>query len=239
MKKPKHRPGHRPPPGYDPDQYQRPSVAADAVILKFSDGRLRVLLIQRKHDPYAGKWALPGGFVEMTESISAAALREVFEETGLRGLDLVPLETFSRPDRDPRTRVISAAFLALVPPGPAKPKAGDDARRARWFPLDKLPELAFDHDQILAAAQERLRELSVLTPKLLTLLPPRFSAAQFLKLCRQALGRKYQDAALFFEALSRTPAFKREAGARSGPAQYRFDPELYHDGDFMFLLLQS
>jgi 8-oxo-dGTP diphosphatase len=229
------RPGHQAPPGYDPGKYERPSVACDVVMLSFPDSRLSVLLIRRRHDPYQGYWALPGGFVEMSESVEAAALREVKEETGVAGLRLLQLGTYGDPDRDPRGRVISAAFLALLRPG-ARAKAGDDAGDARWFPLDALPEPAFDHALIIAHARERLREIAIMTPRILDLLPEKFSAGRFLDLAGQVMGRSYDEAG-FFEALARTPGFTAAAAAPGRGRVYSYDERRFHVGDFMFLLL--
>ncbi|HUT55779.1 MAG TPA: NUDIX hydrolase [bacterium] len=229
------RPGHRAPAGSDPAKYERPSVACDVVMLSFPDSRLSALLIERRHDPYQGFWALPGGFVEMSESLEAAALREVREETGVTGMGLLPLRTYSDPDRDPRGRVISAAFLALLR-ALARPVAGDDARDARWFPLESLPELAFDHARIIADARERLREIAVMTPRVLDLLPEKFSAGQFLDLSGQVMGRDYDEAG-FIEAMSRAPGFSAPDAAPGRGRTYQYDERQFHVGDFMFLLL--
>ena len=235
MKDDSKRPGHRAPAGYDASKYQRPAVAADIVIISFRQDRLEALLIERRHDPYQGCWALPGGFVDIDESLEAAALREVEEETGVSGLSLVPLGAYGDPGRDPRTRVISAAFLALVRADAIKPRAGDDAKEVAWFPLADLPELAFDHHQIVADARERLRELAVMTPRLLDLLPQVFAAQDFLKLCRELMGREF-DEKVFAAAISHTPGFIPET-ANHADRLYRFDRAQYHMGDFMFLLL--
>lgn len=220
-------------------RYPCPAVAADVVIVRFEEEELELLLIERRHDPYAGRWALPGGFVEMTESVEAAALREAAEETGLSGFSLLPLATFSAPERDPRTRVISVAFLALLPPGKSKPRAGDDARRAEWFPLGRLPELAFDHHEIVSAARTRLRELAVLSPRILDLLPSVFPGRSFLALCRQVMNKKFSDVEAFLDSLRHSPAFVSAGRAENNDELFRFEPDKYHDGDFMFMLLDD
>jgi 8-oxo-dGTP diphosphatase len=135
--------------------YPRPAVTVDIAIVS-RERKPRVLLIRRKNDPFAGMWAIPGGFVEMDESLIEAARRELDEETGVRTLHLEQLHTFGDPGRDPRGRTISVVYLALVNPKRLKPKAADDAAEVGWHPLDQLPPLAFDHDQILALARERL-----------------------------------------------------------------------------------
>jgi 8-oxo-dGTP diphosphatase len=230
------RPGHRSPKGYDGSKYDKPSVACDVVVVAFREERLKVLLIERKHDPYQGYQAFPGGFVEMDESLEAAAAREVFEETGVKGLSLIPLGSYGDPDRDPRGRVISAAYLAPVRADKVKPKAGDDAREVGWFSVSRPPELAFDHQRILKDARRRLRELSVLTPRLFDLMPRTFARGGFLKLCQEVMGRRY-DVDAFFEWLLRSPCFIPSGQAADGDILYRFSKKDYHVGDFMFLLL--
>jgi len=141
-------------------EYPRPAVTVDVVVVTRED-RPRVLLIQRKADPFASLWALPGGFVNESEPIAVAARRELLEETGMTLIDLEQLHTFGDPGRDPRGWTISVAFLARIEPDDAKAKAGDDAADAQWFPIDALPGLAFDHDRILERAKVRMRDRSV------------------------------------------------------------------------------
>jgi 8-oxo-dGTP diphosphatase len=108
-----------------------------------------VLLIERKHPPYEGMWALPGGFLNMDETIEAAALRELQEETGITGVPLKQFHTFSKVDRDPRHRTITTVFIGYLIDTTSEPKAGDDAAKAEWFALEKLPPLAFDHGEVM------------------------------------------------------------------------------------------
>ncbi len=228
------RPGHTAPQGYDHSKYKKPSVACDVVIVTFSDERLKVVLIQRRHDPYKGYWALPGGFVEIDEPLEVAARRELCEETGLKRVSLIPVGMFGDPERDPRARVISAAYMALVRPHRARPRAGDDARDAGLFPLRRPPELAFDHPKILAAARARLRELALLTPRMFDLLPGVFSRESFLALCQEVMGKRYEPRA-FFRDMARVPCLSRqgESGEKSG--LYRLDRPGFQTGDFIFL----
>jgi 8-oxo-dGTP diphosphatase len=116
----------------------------------------RVLLIRRKHEPFTGVWALPGGFVDQDEPLEAAARRELFEETGLRVEQLEQMHTFGDPGRDPRGWTVSVAHVAWVDPQLARPRAGDDASEADWHPLDRLPPLAFDHARVLTFARQWL-----------------------------------------------------------------------------------
>lgn len=137
-----------PPYCYD---YPRPSVTVDIVLLT-REPRSRVLLIRRKRDPFAGAWALPGGFIEMDETLETSARRELREETGIEGGELAQLHTFGDPARDPRGRTISVAYLGRVDADAVRPVAADDAAEVGWFALDALPPLAFDHDRIIARA---------------------------------------------------------------------------------------
>lgn len=126
-------------------QYPRPAVTTDAIVVS---PKLTVLLIERGREPYKGKWALPGGFVDMQESLETACSRELKEETGIMVDELKQFKAYGSVNRDPRHRTISVVFYAFI--GEEQPaSAGDDAAKAKWFPLDQLPELAFDHGQIL------------------------------------------------------------------------------------------
>ena len=138
-------------------EYPRPAVTVD-VVLATREVRPRVLLIQRKKDPFAGSWALPGGFVEENEKLADAARRELKEETSLDLADIEQLHTVGDPGRDPRGWTISVAYLARVNANELKPIAADDAEAVAWYPLDKLPKLAFDHAMILARARARIAD---------------------------------------------------------------------------------
>jgi 8-oxo-dGTP diphosphatase len=144
--------------GYDKHAYEPFAVTVDLAVLTLRAGTLHVLLVERGQEPYAGRWALPGGFVRPDESAESAARRELAEETGLAdvsGLHLEQLRTYSDPDRDPRMRVVSVVFTALLPNAP-EAHGGSDAAQARWTPYDRAGPLAFDHDRILADARERV-----------------------------------------------------------------------------------
>ena len=137
-------------------EYPHPAVTTDIVIFSIRDGVLKLLLIKRAGQPYQGKWALPGGFVQMDEDLESGALRELQEETGLRDVYLEQLYTFGRPDRDPRERVITVAYYALIRSDQVSLTASTDAEAVGWFGLDELPPLAFDHTDIVDMAQQRL-----------------------------------------------------------------------------------
>jgi len=128
--------------------YPRPAVTADIIILKKSIDQQFILLIERKHPPFEGMWALPGGFMEMDETLEAAALRELREETGITGVELKQFHTFSKVDRDPRHRTITTVFIGFTD-DTISPVAGDDAANLQWFSTDKLPPLAFDHGEVM------------------------------------------------------------------------------------------
>ena len=142
--------------GYTYD-HPRPAVTVDAVVFSRGDGVWNVLLIQRGQEPFAGKWALPGGFVEMDETLERAAARELEEETGITGITLEQLRAFGDPGRDPRGRTISIVHWGIVEGREPEPRGQDDAAEAAWWRTDALPELAFDHDRIIAAAMAALR----------------------------------------------------------------------------------
>lgn len=130
-------------------QYARPAASVDLIVPRRIDQRWHILLIQRKFDPFAFCWALPGGFMEIDETLEQAAVRELREETGLMAIDVRQMHTFSRLDRDPRSRVITTVFIVQTDDF-QQPVAADDARDFRWADLESTTGLAFDHDQIVS-----------------------------------------------------------------------------------------
>ena len=137
-------------------EYPRPAVAVDLVVFKTTNRHREVLLILRKNEPFADQWALPGGFLDEDETLEQAAARELMEETGVSCKNLQQLGVWSTVNRDPRTRVISVSFLAEIS-ADQNPVAADDAKDARWFRIDTVPDLAFDHDQMLQVAMNAVR----------------------------------------------------------------------------------
>jgi len=137
-------------------EYPHPAVTVDIVIFTIRDNQLKLLLIRRAYKPYQGKWALPGGFVNMNEDLDAAARRELKEETGVSGVYLEQLYTFGAVKRDPRERVITIAYYALISSDKIQLQAATDAEAVGWFGMDELPKLAFDHVDIVKMAHERL-----------------------------------------------------------------------------------
>ena len=138
-------------------EYPRPAVTVDAVIFRKNESGLDILLIQRKHSPFQGMWALPGGFLDMNETPDEAVARELEEETGLSGVKLIQFYTFGAIDRDPRHRTITVAYYGLLQKHNISICSGDDASDADWFPINKLPELAFDHKEIITKAKNILK----------------------------------------------------------------------------------
>lgn len=133
-------------------KYPRPAVTADCVVIT-NEPQPKVLLIQRGDDPFKGAWALPGGFMNMDETTEDCAIRELEEETGLKVATVFQIGAFSKVDRDPRGRSITVAYLAIID-SPKEVKGQDDAAKAEWFPINNLPQLAFDHNDIMKDAVE-------------------------------------------------------------------------------------
>ena len=140
--------------------WPRPMVTVDAVVFSLSEGRTQVLLVNRGKEPYKGKWAVPGGFIEIDEELEDAVARELSEETGLTGVKLEQMRTFGKCGRDPRGRQISIAFIGIATEGQDKICSGDDAAKAQWFDIEELPEdMAFDHDEMIKYGIENLQKL--------------------------------------------------------------------------------
>lgn len=212
---------------YDASKFERPSVTVDVVIFSLREERLKVLLVRRKQWPFEGMWAIPGGFVKMDESLDEAAKRELAEETGVRDVYFEQLYTFGKPDRDPRTRVITVAYFAIVPSNKiAHHEAGTDAAETAWHPMDELPELAFDHRLILEYALTRLRYKLEYTSLGFQLLPNVFTLSELqyayeLILDEELDKRNFRRKILASDILEDTGKKKREGEGR--PAQlYRY-----------------
>ena len=139
-------------------KYPRPALTIDCAVFRKAAKNLELVLIKRDRYPFEGMWALPGGFIEMEERLVEAASRELEEETGLSGVRLIPFKTFDAIDRDPRGRTISFIFCGFLDDPSKEVKAASDARDARWFNVNELPELAFDHAEII---DELLKEIGV------------------------------------------------------------------------------
>jgi len=164
-------------------------LSVDAVVFGYEDGNISVLLIKRKYKPYKGEWAIPGGFVLNEESLEEAVERELHEETGIKINYLEQLYTFGKPNRDPRSRVVSVAYFGLVRPIAFKIFASTDAEQVKWFNVNELPKLSFDHEEILKAAIERLQSKITYEPIGFELLDKKFPFSDLEKLYTALLGR--------------------------------------------------
>ena len=213
-------------------EYPRPSVTVDVVVFGYEGGAdLKLLLIQRGSDPFKGHWALPGGFVEMEEDLETSALRELEEETGVRDLFVEQLYTYGTPGRDPRGRVISVAYFALVNLQEHPAVASSDADDAQWFSVKELPELAFDHADIIARAVDRLRAKVRYQPVGFELLPSTFTLGQLQQLYETILDVEEFNKRNFRTRILRTGIIEevgRQENVPHRPAVlYRFVPEKY------------
>lgn len=222
--------------------YPRPALTVDCVIFGYDEDELRVLLIQRDLEPYAGKWALPGGFVHQDETLDQAALRELEEETGVRNVFLEQLYTFGAVDRDPRGRVVTVAYYALVKLGDYTIRAATDARNAAWFGINDLPELAFDHQHICDMAHERLRAKVRYQPIGFELLPPKFTLTHLQRLYETILDepqdkRNFRKRLLAMDILEELDEVEQDVAHRAARL-YRFDRSRYLDASKEGLLFK-
>jgi 8-oxo-dGTP diphosphatase len=212
-------------------EYRRPALTVDCVVFGYDGAELRVLLIQRGLPPFEGRWALPGGFVQVDEPLEEAARRELAEETGVSRVYLEQLYTFGDPDRDPRERVVSVAYYALVKLSDHKVQAATDARNAAWFAASEAPSLAFDHDRILAMAQERLRAKVRYQPIGFELLPPKFTLTELQRLYQAVLEtpldkRNFRKKILATGLLEELDEIEQDVAHRAARL-YRFDRQAY------------
>jgi 8-oxo-dGTP diphosphatase len=211
--------------------YPHPALTVDCAVFGLDDADLKVLLIERAGEPFAGRWALPGGFVHIDEAVDAAARRELAEEAGLRNVFLEQLYTFGRPDRDPRERVVTVAYYALVNVSEHKVRAASDARRAQWYKVSELPALAFDHDEVLEVARMRLRGKVRYQPIGFELLPRKFTLTQLQRLYETILERpldkrNFRRKVLAMELLEATDEMEQDVAHRAARL-YRFDERKY------------
>jgi 8-oxo-dGTP diphosphatase len=214
-------------------EYPRPALSVDCVVFGVDDEDLKVLLVQRDKDPYAGRWALPGGFVEMDESLDDAARRELQEETGVTRLYLEQLYTFGDPGRDPRGRVVSVAYYALVKLAEYPVQAATDARDAAWFAVSDVPALAFDHPRILKTAVERLRGKVRYQPIGFELLPRKFTLSQLQGLYEKVLDttldkRNFRKKILSMGLLEELDEVQQDVAHRAARL-FRFDKTRYRE----------
>jgi len=212
--------------------YPRPALTVDCVVFGLDEDDLKVLLIQRDQPPFESLWALPGGFVEMTETLEQAARRELQEETGLSRVFLEQLYTFAQLDRDPRERVITVAYYALVKLSDHRVRAATDARDTAWFSINNLPPLAFDHATVLQTAHERLRGKVRYQPIGFELLPHKFPLRDLQKMYETILDRpldkrNFRKKILSMGVLVELDEIETDVAHRAARL-YRFDRRSYN-----------
>lgn len=210
--------------------YPHPAVTTDIVVFTIRRDALKLLLIKRAEDPYLGSWALPGGFVGISEGLDEAAERELGEETGVTGVYLEQLYTFGRPERDPRERVITVAYYALIPSDRIQIRAASDAEAVGWFALEEIPRLAFDHQRILDMALERLRAKLNYSTIAFQFMPKEFTLTELQSVYELILGepvdkRNFRKRILALQAIEETGQERREAAHRPAKLYRAIDPE--------------
>jgi 8-oxo-dGTP diphosphatase len=214
-------------------EHPRPALAVDCVVFGLDDEDLKVLLIQRDLEPFRGRWALPGGFVRVDETLEDAARRELREETGLERVFLEQLFTFGALERDPRERVVSVAHYALVKLGDHKVRAATDARDAAWFAVWDVPALAFDHERVLQTALARLRGKVRYQPIGFELLPAKFTLSQLQRLYEKILEREldkrnFRKKVLAMDFIVELGEVETDVAHRAARL-YRFDRRKYQE----------
>ncbi|MBS3168812.1 NUDIX hydrolase [Candidatus Woesearchaeota archaeon] len=215
---------------YDVTKFDRPSVTVDVVVFTIKDIDLKVILVKRAVWPYENMWALPGGFVKMEESLDQAAKRELLEETNVKDIYLEQLYTFGDVKRDPRTRVITVAYFALINQDNLELKASTDVSDVKWFSAYNMPQLAFDHKEIINYAIKRLRWKLGYTTIGFKLLPNEFTLTQLQTLYEIIFNKKFdkrnfRKKILFLELIEETDEITKNVSHR--PAKlYRFKKKI-------------
>lgn len=212
-------------------KYPHPAVTVDCVVFGYDDTDLKLLLIRRNGEPHAGKWALPGGFVELDEDLEDAARRELAEETGITRLYLEQLYTFGEPKRDSRERVISVAYYALVKLTDHRLRAATDAEDVAWFPVAELPRLAFDHEKIADTALRRLKAKVRYEPIGFELLPEKFTLGELQQLYETVLEqpldkRNFRKKIVGMGLLESLDEYQQDVAHRAAQ-YYRFNRTTY------------
>jgi len=212
-------------------KHPHPAVTVDGVVFGFDDADLKLLLIQRKVDPFKGAWALPGGFVRPDEDLEEAVRRELADETGITRLYLEQLFSFGDPKRDPRERVISVAYYALVKLADHRLRAASDAVDVAWFPVAELPKLAFDHEKIVEVALRRLKAKVRYEPIGFELLPEKFTLGELQRLYEAVLEqavdkRNFRKKILGTDLLDPLDEYQQDVAHRAAQ-YYRFNRARY------------
>lgn len=210
-------------------EYPHPAVTTDMVVFTIRDQQLKLLLIKRKLTPFKGKWALPGGFVALDEDIHECAERELAEETGVSGVYLEQLCTYGHPQRDPRERVITIAYYALIPSEKLEIRAATDASDVDWFGMDELPKLAFDHETIVQQAKQRLVTKLDYSTIAFQFLPAEFTLSEIQNIYEIILEakmdkRNFRKWALALENIEETGDERREGAHRPAKLYRLLDP---------------
>lgn len=200
-------------------KYPHPAVTTDIVIFTMRDERLQLLLIKRREAPYRGKWALPGGFLQIKETLDECAVRELEEETGVSNVYLEQLYTFGEVKRDPRERVISVAYYALIPSDKLDIRPSTDADAVGWFSMNELPKLAFDHNEIVDKAYERLTAKLSYSTIAFQFLPKEFTLTELQNIYEIILQesidkRNFRKSILALDAIIETKKIKSEGAHR-------------------------
>ena len=212
-------------------EYPRAALTVDCVVFGLDEEDLKILLIQRDLPPFEGQWALPGGFVRLDETLEEAALRELSEETGIRNVYLEQLYTIGELDRDPRERVVTVTYYALVKLSDHRVQAATDARNVAWFAMDDLPSLAFDHERIVEMGHDRLRGKVRYQPIGFELLPNKFTLRQLQHLYEVVLDREldkrnFRKKILSMDILIELDEVETDVAHRAARL-YRFDRQKY------------
>lgn len=212
-------------------EYERPALATDCVIFGFDGSGLKLLLLEREKEPFKNRWVLPGGFVFMEETTEACAKRILLEKAGLKQMYLEQLYTFSELDRDPRERVVTVAYYALVSTSQYELIAGRDTLKAEWFEISKLPKIAFDHGKIVKMAIERLKGKLSYQPVGFELLNEKFTLGQLQTLYESILGeaidkRNFRKKLLAMGLLKELDE-KEKNVAHKAARYYSFDKKAY------------
>lgn len=212
-------------------KHPHPAITVDGVVFGFDEADLKLLLIKRKIDPCKGEWALPGGFVRIHESLEGAVRRELREETGIVELYLEQLYTFGEPGRDPRERVVSVAYYALIKLSEHQVSASADAIEVAWFPVIELPKLAFDHELIVEMGLKRLKAKVRYEPIGFELLPEKFTLGELQRLYETVLEqpldkRNFRKKILGMELLQALDEYQRDVAHRAAQ-YYRFNRQRY------------
>lgn len=211
-------------------QYPHPAVTTDVVVFTIRDDRLQLLLIRRGGEPFKGMWALPGGFLEIDEDLDQCAARELEEETGLTEVYLEQLYTFGKPQRDPRERVISVAYYALISSQKVRLQAASDAAEAAWFSVSDLPPLAFDHQEIIRAAHSRLAAKLDYSTIAFQFLPESFTLGELQGIYETLMDseldkRNFRKWALALEQIEETDELRRLGSHRPARVYRLKDPD--------------